>query len=82
LTDSSSFEAEIAIVKFKKCKFLGSDEIPAEIIQAGGKILLSAIHKLMNSIYSKEELTDHLKKSIITSIYKKGGVISCKYTLI
>jgi hypothetical protein len=27
-----------------------SDEIPAELIQAGGETLLSEIHKLINSI--------------------------------
>jgi hypothetical protein len=42
----SCFEVEIAIAKLKKYKSPGSDEIPAELIQAGGKILLSAIHKL------------------------------------
>jgi hypothetical protein len=28
----------------------------AEHIQAGGEILLSAIHKLINSVWNKEEL--------------------------
>jgi hypothetical protein len=46
----SRLEVEIAIAKLKKYKSPGSDEIPAELIQAGGDILLSAIHKLINSI--------------------------------
>jgi hypothetical protein len=37
-------------------KSLGSDEIPAELIHAGSEILLSAIHKVINSIWNKEEL--------------------------
>jgi hypothetical protein len=41
----SLLEAEIAIAKLKKYKSLGSDQIPAELFQAGGEILLSAIHK-------------------------------------
>jgi hypothetical protein len=32
------------VLKFKKYKSLGSDEIPAELIQAGGKMLPSVIH--------------------------------------
>jgi hypothetical protein len=40
----SSLEVEIAIAKLKKYKSPGSDQIPAELIQAGGEILLSAIH--------------------------------------
>jgi hypothetical protein len=42
---SSRLEVEIAIVKLKKYKPPGSDQIPAEPIQAGGEMLLSAIHK-------------------------------------
>jgi hypothetical protein len=45
----SRLEVEIAIPKLKKYKSPGSDQIPAELIQAGGEILLSAIHKLINS---------------------------------
>jgi hypothetical protein len=37
----SRLEAEIAIAKLKKYKLPGSDQIPVELIQAGGKILLS-----------------------------------------
>jgi hypothetical protein len=37
-------EVEIAIAKLKKYKSLGSDQILAELIQAGGEILLYAIH--------------------------------------
>jgi hypothetical protein len=43
---SGRLEVEIANAKLKKYKSPGSDEIPAEQIQAGGKILLSSIHKL------------------------------------
>jgi hypothetical protein len=32
-------EGEIDIAKLKKYKSLGSDQIPAELIQAGGEIL-------------------------------------------
>jgi hypothetical protein len=69
----SLLEVEIAIAKLKKYKSPGSDQIPAELIQAAGEMLLSAIHKLINSIWSKEELPDQLKEStsIIVPIHKK-----------
>jgi hypothetical protein len=54
----SRLEVDIAIGKLKKYKSSGSDQIPAELIQAGGKILLSVIHKLINSIWNREELPD------------------------
>jgi hypothetical protein len=49
-------EVEIAIAKLKKYKSPGSVQIPAELIQAGGEILLSEIHKLINSVWNMEEL--------------------------
>jgi hypothetical protein len=58
--------------KIRKYKSPGSDQIPAELIQAGGKILLSPIHKLINSSWNKEELPDQWKESITASVHKKG----------
>jgi hypothetical protein len=55
----------------KKYKSPDSDQIPAELIQAGGEILLSAIHKLINSVWNKKELPDHWKESIIVPIQKR-----------
>jgi hypothetical protein len=49
---------EIAIANLENYKSPGSDEIPAELIQAEGEILLPAIHKLVNSVWNKEELPD------------------------
>jgi hypothetical protein len=46
----SHLEVEIAIAKLKKYKSPGNDQIPAELIQTGGEMLLSAINKLINSI--------------------------------
>jgi hypothetical protein len=56
--DPSPFEAEIANAKLKWYKSAGSDEIPAELIQAGGEILRSEVHELINSVWNKEELAD------------------------
>jgi hypothetical protein len=56
--DPSLFVAEIAIAKLKRHKSPGSDQTPAELIQAGSEILRSEIHKLINSILNKEELPD------------------------
>jgi hypothetical protein len=54
----SRLEVEIAIAKLKEYKSPGSDQILAELIQTGGKIFLSAIQKLVNSVWNKEELLD------------------------
>jgi hypothetical protein len=73
----SRLEVEIAIAKLKKYKSPGSDQIPSELIQAGGEILLSAIHKLINSVWNKEELPDQWKESTIVPIHKKGDKTDC-----
>jgi hypothetical protein len=74
---SSRLEAEIAIAKLKKYKSPGSDQIPAELIQGGGEILLYAIHKLVNSVWNKEQLSDQWKRSIIVPVHKKGNKTYC-----
>jgi hypothetical protein len=50
-------EVEIAIAKLNRYKSPGGDQIPVELIQAG-HILHSKIHKLINSIWNKEKLSD------------------------
>jgi hypothetical protein len=40
-------EVEIAIGKLKSYKSPGIEQIPAELIKAGGEILCSEIHKLI-----------------------------------
>jgi hypothetical protein len=52
----SHFKFEIAIALLKNYTILpGSDQILAELIQARGKTLQFEIHKLINSIWKKEE---------------------------
>jgi hypothetical protein len=73
----SPFEAETAIAKLKMYKSPGSNQIPAELTEAGHEILRSEIHKLINYILYKEELPDRWKKSIIVPIHKKGDKTVC-----
>jgi hypothetical protein len=73
----SCLEVEIVIAKLKKYKSPGSDQILAELIQAGGKILLSAIHKPINSVWNKKELPDQWKESVIVPVHKEGDKTDC-----
>jgi hypothetical protein len=68
----SHHEVEISIATRKKYKCPGSDEIPAELYQAGGETLVSVIHKLISSIWNKEELSNQWKESVIVPVHKKG----------
>ena len=62
----------MAIGKLKNHKLPGTDQIPAELIKAGGRTIRGEIHKLIVSIWNKEELPDEWKKSI-----KKGDKTYC-----
>jgi hypothetical protein len=61
----------------KKYESPDSDQITAEIIQAGGEMLLSAVHKLINSVWNKEELPNQWKESIIVPGHKEGDKTGC-----
>jgi hypothetical protein len=50
IPEPSSFEVEIALERLNQYKSLGTDQILAELIQAGGNTLCSDIHKLIISI--------------------------------
>jgi hypothetical protein len=75
--EPSLVEVEIAIGKLKSYKSPGNDQIPAELIKAGGEILYSEIHRLIFSIWNKEELPQQWKESIIVPIYIKGDKTDC-----
>jgi hypothetical protein len=71
--EPSATEVEITIRKLKRYKAPGSDQIPAELIEAGGEILHSEIHKLILLIWNKEELPHQWKESIVVPIHKNSG---------
>jgi hypothetical protein len=52
----SGFKTSLS--ELKSFKSTGSDQILAKLIQPGGKILRSEIHKLINYIWNKEEFPE------------------------
>jgi hypothetical protein len=70
--EPSASEVEAAIGKLKRYKSPGVHQIPAKLIQAGGKTLHLEIHKLAKLIWNKEELMHQWKESIVVPIHKKG----------
>jgi hypothetical protein len=65
-------EVEIYISKLKKYKSPGIDQIPAGLYQEGGETLVSVVHKLITSIWYKEELNDQWKMIKLTVIIIVG----------
>jgi len=70
--EPSAFEVELAIEKLKSHKSPGTDQIPAELIKAGGRAIHVEIHKLIISIWNKEDTPEEWKEPTILCIYKKG----------
>jgi len=75
--EPSDFKVELAIGKLKNHKSPGIDQIPGELIKAGGRTICCAIHKLIIYIWNKEELPEEWKESIIVPIYTKGDKTDC-----
>jgi len=75
--DLSAFEVEMAIDKLKGHKSPGIDQIPAKLIKAGVRTIPHEIHKLIKSIWNKEELCEEWKESIFVCIYMKGDNTDC-----
>jgi hypothetical protein len=69
--EPSLVEMEIAIGKLKSYKSSGTDNIPAELMKAGGETLYSEIHRLICCVWNKEELSQQWKESIILPILKR-----------
>jgi hypothetical protein len=73
----SAFGVEMTIEKLKRHRSPGIEQIPAELIKARGRTIRCESHKLIISIWNKEELPEEWKESIILLIYKKGAKIDC-----
>ena len=70
MPEQSDFE--MAIEKLKRHKSTCTDKIPAEEIKPGSGTIRNEIHKLIISVWNKEELSEEWKESIIVPIHKKA----------
>ena len=77
LPEPSAFRFELVIEKLKSHKSLGIDQIPGEMINAGGRTIRTDIHKGLTSFWNKEELPEKWKESIIVPVYRKGDKTDC-----
>jgi hypothetical protein len=68
----SASEFEVATGKLKGYKSPGVDQIPAELIHAGGEILHSEFHKFIELNWNKEELPHQWKGSLTVPMHKKA----------
>ena len=74
---SCAFEVEMASVELKRQKSPGIDQIPAELVKAGGGTICPEVHKLIKSVWNKEGFSELWKELIIVPINKKGDKRDC-----
>ena len=65
MPEPSAFEVELAIEKLNSHLRPDTDQIPAEMIKAGDRIIHYEIRKLIISIWNKEELSEEWNESIV-----------------
>jgi hypothetical protein len=70
------FKDEIATEKLKRHKAPGTDQYPAELVQAAGNTPSFEIHKVINCTWNKEELPQQWNLSIIMPAYKIGDKLT------
>jgi len=75
--EPSAFDVQLDIDKLKHHTSPSTDQIPVELMKAGGRIMYYEIHQFIISIWSKEELSEEWKESIIVHIYKKCDKRDC-----
>ena len=56
--ESNAYEVELATENLKSHKSPGTDQIPAELIKVEGRTIHTENHKLIYSIWNKEEFPE------------------------
>ena len=74
----SFLEVKEAINSLKNNKATGSDNIPAELLKAGGEVVARKIYNLISKIWNDECLPRDWNKGIMIPLFKKGDKLMCK----
>ena len=71
-------EVEIAVASLKKGKSAGVDNIPAELVRAGGETMIDVLTEICNRIWRTGEWPTPWTQSLIITLPKKGNLQLCK----
>ena len=71
-------EVEIAVASLKKGKSAGVDNIPAELVQAGGETMIDVLTEICNRIWRTGEWPTPWTHSLIITLPKKGNLQLCQ----
>ena len=71
-------EVEAAVQSLKKGKLAGVDNIPAELVQAGGDDVITALTTIFNKIWQTGEWPTPSTQSLVMTLPKKGNLQQCQ----
>ena len=71
-------EVEVAVKSLKKGKAPGIDNIPAELVQAGGDCTIDALTKICNKIWKTGVWPTPWTQSLVITLPKKGDLQQCQ----
>ena len=71
-------EVEIAVAALKKGKSAGVDNIPAELVQAGGESMINVLTEICNKIWKRGEWLTPWTQSLIITLPQKGNLQLCQ----
>ena len=69
---------EAAVQSLKKGKSAGVDNIPAELVQAGGEDVITALTTICNRIWQTGEWPIPWTQSLVITLPKKGNLQQCQ----
>ena len=71
-------DVEAAVESLRKGKSAGVNNIPAELVQAGGENVISALTTICNRIWQTGELPTPWTQSLVITLPKKGNLQQCQ----
>ena len=71
-------EMEAAVQSLKKGKSAGVDNIPAELVQAGGEDVITALTTICSKIWQTGEWPTPWTQSLVITLPKKGNLQQCQ----
>ena len=66
------------MTSLKKRKSAGVDNIPAELVQAGGEVMIDALHIICSKIWLTGKWPTQWTQSLIITLPKKGNLQMCQ----
>ena len=71
-------EVEAAVQLLKQAKSAGVNSIPAELVQADGEDVITALTTICNKIWQTREWPTQWTQSFIITLPKKGNLQQCQ----